>query len=166
MNAVAEPLSADASRAGRAILWGGAIAGVLDIAFAFATNAPRGIGPVRVLQAVASGLLGADAYAGGAATAALGLALHFVIAFGAAAVYCAASRGLHFLVRRPILWGSLYGVAIYLFMNLVVLPLSAFPHKVAFAPLSVAINVAGHMLFVGLPISLAARRFAPIRRGV
>lgn len=149
-------------RAGRAILWGGLAAGVLDLAAALTTSAWRGVAPVRVLQSISGGLLGADSYSGGSATAALGVLLHFVIAFGAAAVYYAASRRLGFLVRRPFIAGPLYGVAVYLFMNFVVLPLSAFPHPVAVAPVRLATGLAVHMLCVGLPIALAA--WAAVRR--
>lgn len=145
-----------------AVLWGGLAAGVLDLAAALTTSALRGIAPVRVLQSISSGLLGAESYNGGSATAALGVLLHFVIAFGAAAVYYAASRRLGFLVRRPFVAGPLYGVAVYLFMNFVVLPLSAFPHAVAVAPGRLATGLAVHILCVGLPIALAAR--AAVRR--
>ena len=143
--------------AGRAVLWAGLAAGVLDLAAALVTNGLRGLAPVRVLQSISSGLLGAESYGGGAWTAALGVLLHFVIAFGAAAVFYAASRRLKFLVRRPFVAGPLYGVAVYLFMNFVVLPLSAFPHKVSLAPDRLATGLAVHVLCVGLPIALVVR---------
>jgi len=76
----------------RAVVFAGLLAGVLDLTAAFAFSALRGVRPVRVLKFIASGLLGPAAYQGGALTAALGLALHFVIALGGAAVYWAASR--------------------------------------------------------------------------
>jgi hypothetical protein len=144
----------------RGVLWGGLLAGVLDIGAAFATSALAGRGPVRVLHAVASGLLGAEAFRGGAPAAALGLGLHFVIALGAAAVYGAASRLFPALVRRAVPAGLLYGVAVYFFMNLVVLPLSAVPFKVAFTPAGLAQGLLIHMTCVGLPIALCARRYA------
>ena len=141
----------------RAILLGGLAAGILDITYAIVVSRLlRGTSAGTVLQSVASGLLGESAYDGGAATAALGLFLHFVIAFTAAAVYVLASRRLPMLVRRPWLWGALYGMAVYLFMNFVVLPLSAFPHKLSFPPLVLARGLAGHVVCVGLPIALAA----------
>jgi hypothetical protein len=143
--------------AGRAIVWGGLAAGVLDLTGAIVSNAPRGVAPVRVLQSISSGLLGAESYNGGWGTAALGVGLHFVIAFGAAAVYYAASRKLQFLVRRPFVAGPLYGVAVYFFMSFVVLPLSAFPHGVSLAPGRLAVGLMVHILCVGLPIALAAR---------
>jgi hypothetical protein len=132
-------------------------AGVLDLTAALVTNGLRGLAPGRVLQSIASGLLGAESYRGGSGTAALGVLLHFVIAFGAAAVFYAASRQLRFLVRRPFVAGPLYGVAVYLFMSFVVLPLSAFPHKISPTPASLATGLAVHMLCVGLPIALAVR---------
>ena len=147
-------------RAARAILWGGLLAGVGDITFAFVVSGLRGVGPVRVLQSVAGGLLGAAAREGGLATAALGAALHFLIATAAAAVYWLVSLRLDVLVRRPVVCGLLYGVAVYVFMYFVVLPLSAIYFPLSRAPSSILLNAAGHMLLVGLPIALAARRYS------
>ena len=92
-----------------AILWGGLIAGVLDIIDAFAFYALRGGSPVRLLQAIAAGLLGPQAFKGSSAVAALGAVLHFSIALSAAAVYYIASRKIILLTRRPYLSGLLYG---------------------------------------------------------
>ncbi len=142
------------------ILLAGLIAGVLDLTAALVTNGLRGLKPVRVLQAIASGLLGLDSYKGGLKTAALGVVLHFIIATAAAAIYYAASRKLKFLVRQAIVCGLLYGIAVYFFMNLVVLPLSAFPHKVSFPLSSLVTGLIVHMLCVGLPISLTVPRFS------
>ena len=142
------------------IVIGGIAAGVLDILAAFALQGWLGVAPVRVLQAIASGVLGRGAFAGGAAAALLGLALHFLIAFAAAAVFYAASRVMPVLIRHAVLAGLGYGVVVYAVMNLVVVPLSAFPHPSSF-PLDVVIpSVVGHMVLVGLPIGLAVRRFS------
>jgi len=83
----------------RAIGVGGLACGILDISAAIGQYALRGVPAIRILQSVAAGLLGREAYSGGVPTAALGLALHFVIAFTAAAVYYAASRRIPYLVR-------------------------------------------------------------------
>jgi hypothetical protein len=99
--------ASERSQALPVILWGGFSAGVLDISAAFI----RWGKPVRLLQGIASGLLGPRAFQGGKGTAALGLALHFFIAFSAAAVYYAASRRLAFLRQRALVWGMFYGVA-------------------------------------------------------
>src|SRR6266478_8318225 len=96
----------DKLRALRAILLGGLIAGTLDISYAcIFSYIRRGTRPSVVLQSVASGALGRSAYEGGAKTAALGLAFHFLIALIAATVYYLASRVLRFMVTRPIICG-------------------------------------------------------------
>jgi hypothetical protein len=148
------------SKAYQGILLGGVIAGTLDITAAFVDSGLRGRGPIVVLQAVASGFLGESSFRDGLASAALGLGSHFLIAFGAATVYYMASRKLKFLLQRPIVGGLLYGVAIYLFMNVVVVPLSAVPFKFSYPPLAVMIGLAVHMLCIGLPISLAIRGYS------
>ncbi|MGH9844851.1 MAG: hypothetical protein ACREEM_39545 [Blastocatellia bacterium] len=152
--------SVEKSQAYRAILMGGLLAGVLDITAAMVNSGLRGVSPARVLQSIASGLLGADAYKGGFATAALGLALHFFIAASATAVYYAASRKLKWMTERAIVSGLAYGVAVYLFMSQVVLPLSAVPFKTNRTLATVATSLIIHMLCVGLPISLAVRRYS------
>jgi uncharacterized membrane protein YagU involved in acid resistance len=151
------------SRAFQAIAWGGLLAGVMDISAAFVTWGVRGVSPVRILQSIASGLLGANAFEGGLATATLGAALHFLIATTAAAVYYLASRKLSFLAQRAVTWGMLYGVAVYLFMYFLVLPLAGIKTRIALS--AVAIAVITHIVCVGLPISLTVRRFsAPVSK--
>lgn len=149
------------SRALSAIFWGGLIAATLDLTYACVWSwFKAGVDPVRIMQSVASGVLGAESYEGGAATAALGVALHYFILFVAAGLFYAASRKFDVLTRRAVIWGLLYGVAIYLVMTQVILPLSAFPHEQKFALASVARNLGVHMVLVGLPIALMARRFS------
>ena len=149
---------------GRAIWLGGLGAGALDFIGACVTNAPRGVTPLRVAQSIASGLLGAKAFQapsqGGYKTAAVGVGLHFFIALGAAAVFCLASSRLRWLVERPWLSGALYGMAVYWFMQLIVLPLSAIPFKLNFSWPAVTMGLVVHVLCVGLPIALSARWYA------
>lgn len=141
-----------------AIFCGGIIIGTLDLAFAFiSAGLRRGISPVRVLQSVASGLLGTESFQGGVGSAALGFALHFGIAFVVAAIYLIASRKLPILAQRAVPAGLLYGVGVFLVMNFVVLPLSAVPKRQP-APAALALECVGHMFLIGLPIALIARR--------
>jgi hypothetical protein len=146
----------------KAIFWGGLIAGTLDITGACVSSWLRfRVSPVRVLQSVASGLLGPAAYTGGAKTAALGLALHFVIATIWTVVFYFASRKLRFLIQQPIVWGLVYGVIVYAFMNFVVLPLSRFPPSRTPPTLSGRlIGLLIIMFCIGLPIALIVRRFS------
>lgn len=148
----------NSSRPFAAILAAGLLAGAMDITAAFITWAPRGISPGRILRGIASGLLGPSAFSGGAATAALGLALHFFIALSAAAVFYFASRKIAFMTEHPICAGVLYGVCVYLVMYWVVMPLSRFHPRQTVT--GTAIAIVTHMVCVGLPISMMVRRFS------
>jgi hypothetical protein len=142
------------------ILWGGLIAGTMDITAAILTYKIRNnIPPVRILQSVASGLLGKDAFTGGTKTAALGLFLHFVIAFGATTVFYLASRKMPWLIQNAVLAGVLYGLIVHQFMQQVVLPLSAF-HKGPFNFNLLVIGLITHIVCIGLPIALCVRKFS------
>ena len=142
-----------------ALLWAGFACGVMDITAALVVYGYLGLKPLRLLQGIASGLLGPKAFDGGLATALLGLLCHFVIAFGAATVYFVASRTIPFLVQYAIVCGALYGVAVYFIMNRVVLPLSA-AAKRPFSLKLMIIGVVIHIFCVGLPIALSVRRFS------
>jgi uncharacterized membrane protein YagU involved in acid resistance len=162
MNAASQ-MSAVPSRSGSAFLaifWGGLACGVLDITQAcIAWGIQNHLPPQRIFQSVASGLLGAKAFQGGATTAALGLFLHFLIAFTWAAIYYIASRQIAFLTQKPVIAGLLYGEFVWLMMNCVVLPLSAihrWPPRTD--PASIITGPIGHLFLVGLPIALAVRR--------
>jgi hypothetical protein len=142
------------------IFRGGLIAGTLDISAAFLTAWLRaGVGPVRLLQFVASGLLGPAAAQGGTKTAVLGLVLHFLIATIWTAVFYLASRRWLFLIERPAMFGLLYGIAVYTFMNFVVLPLSRVPPRTITAT-GTTIGLLTIMFCIGLPIALTVRRFS------
>jgi uncharacterized membrane protein YagU involved in acid resistance len=142
-----------------AICWAGLTCGVLDITAAFVTWAPKGVTPTRILQGIASGVLGPRSFSGGRETAAIGLGFHFLIAFSAATVFYMASRKLLWMTRQPILAGVLYGVAIYLVMYWIVMPLSNF-RKGPFSWSATVIAIITHMICVGLPISLVIRRLS------
>lgn len=147
------------TRTGRALLLGTLAVGVLDALDAFIFFGLRsGATPMRILQTIASGVLGRSAYQGGWSTALLGLFLHFVIAFGIVSVYFVATRAMPWLHRRPLVFGALYGIAAYVVMNRVVVPLSAAATGSGATPAAVLVNgLAIHMLGVGIPAALAAR---------
>jgi hypothetical protein len=142
-----------------AVVAGGLAAGVIDIAFACTFWALKaGVRPARIFQSVAAGLIGRPAaVAGGAQTAALGLALHFFIAL--TVVYFAAARYAEALWRRPWAFGSLYGVAVFGVMHYIVVPLSAAggggvaPFDLLWDGLSLVVHAFG----IGVPVALAAR---------
>jgi hypothetical protein len=137
------------------IVIGGFAAGAFDLTSAFITF---GWG---VPRAIASGLLGGSAFQGGVGTWILGVALHFLIAFSAAALYYVASWKLSFLKEHFLVCGLFYGIAVFLVMNLVILPLSAVPWKIG--PFDLAGLIKGlmiHMFLIGLPISFSVWKFS------
>jgi len=137
-----------------AIAVGGGIAGTLDLLQAcilFGWDIPL---------VIAGGLLGTDAFQGGAGTYVLGVLLHFFIACSAAAVYYTASRWLPFMKEYPLVCGLFFGAAVQEVMNLVVLPLSALHSRGPYKLHDLILGLLVHMVVVGLPISYSVRRFA------
>ncbi len=144
---------------------GGLVVGVLDILDAFVFFGLRGVPPIAIPQSIASGLLGRAAFRGGLPTAALGMLLHFGISFAVVSVYYAATRWLPVLARRPLVFGPLYGLVVYVVMNYVVLPLSAAVTGSGPKPAAVVVNgLLIHLLGVGLPSALFAAEGETSRR--
>ena len=106
----------------KAILAGGFIAGTIDIGAAVALYH---IGPIAILHAIASGLLGKASFAGGLNTALLGLVLQWAMSLIIAAIFVFAASRLPVLRRRWLALGLAYGVGIFVVMTFVVVPLSA-----------------------------------------
>lgn len=140
----------------RAMALGGLTVGTLDALDAIIFFGFRGVSAQRIFQGIAAGLVGPSARQGGIATVLLGVAIHFMIATVIVAVYCLASRKLPMLRSRVLLWGPLYGIVAYLFMNEVVITLRFGQQPLP--PLPVLLNgVLIHMFGVGLPSALFAR---------
>ena len=148
------------------------IAGTLDILDALIFYGLRGVPPARLLQSIASGLLGAAAFRGGLSTAALGLGIHYTITLFWAALFLfvalrltfttpSATAQPTFLTSHAVLCGLIYGAVIYVLMNFVVLPHTRMsargPHP---APIVLINGVLALLLFMGLPIALIARHFS------
>ena len=141
------------------------------------------LSPMQVLQSVARGWVGRDAAReGGINTALLGALTHVGLAMIMAAVFVFAAKALPMLTRQAVLWGLVYGIILWFVMNYVVVPVSAANTSQHFAgsigeamtriqeavgamfpikrPLLFAGTVFTHTVFVGLPIALAAKKFA------
>lgn len=155
----------------RAILWAGLIAGTLDITAAcIDVGVNYGKNPVWLLQNVASALLGPASYEHGLPTAALGLLMHFTVAFTATTVFYALSRRFPVLLQWAVLSGLVYGVVVFLVMYRVTIPLTI---QLKSLYLTVPFNhnwpalrwsqLGVHLVCIGLPIALGIRRFSPAR---
>jgi len=129
--------------------------GVVDITYAFVVYARNGVTSTQILQGIASGILGRDAFTGSGG-AIFGLAIHFFIAYSVTAFYFFLAKQISWLNQHAILSGVLYGAGVYLFMHYVVIPLAF--HRPWRMPSFLAVcEFVEHMLFVGLPIALVAR---------
>jgi uncharacterized membrane protein YhaH (DUF805 family) len=117
------------------------------------------VGLIRVFQGIASGLIGRSSFQGGIGTALLGVALHFVVATGAATVYYFASRSLPVLIDRALICGIAFGALVHLFMTFVTIPLSAIGRR-PFVPPSFVLYLLISMVVVGPSIALTVRRFS------
>ncbi len=143
----------------------GAVVGLLDGAFAIVLYAGilRLATAKQVLQSIAAALLGADAYRGGLASAALGIGIHFGIAYGWTLVYailCLAAAPLRQLTHSTagvLVAGAVFGCCVWLVMDLVLIPLT---RARATPPASSLffVMLAWHAVGVGLPIALMLRR--------
>ena len=137
-----------------AIVVGGSIAGTIDLLQAcilFGWDIPL---------VIAAGLLGRDAFHGGAGAYVLGVLLHFFIAFSVTAIYYVASRRLRFLMEHPLVCGLFFGGAVQEVMQLVVLPLSALHSRGPYSLHDLILGLTVHMVVIGLPVSYSVRRFA------
>jgi hypothetical protein len=156
------PLASDEPPTSVRIARAGGIAGALDLCLAMLIQfgVTGRIDLVRILQSIASGLLGRGSFDGGLGAASLGLALHFLIATIWAALYFVAATRLGWLSRLTasaagrIASGLAFGLVVWSGMNLVVVPLSRAPGRFSLTWATAAM-VVGHMVMVGLPIALA-----------
>ena len=144
-------------RAADVILGGGLAAGLLDIVNAIVFwRIYNGAEAHVILQAIAAGIQGKAAFAGGAGSAALGLFLHLFIMCGMAAVYWLACRRWPWMVARPMAAGVAYGFLTWIAMNYVIVPLSR-----ALPPPFIATwfidGLLAHVLLVGLLFAFVAR---------
>ena len=129
----------------RAAVVAGLVAGTIDIGAAALINH---VGPALILQGIASGLIGMKSYAGGAGTVALGLALQLAMSIVIAGIYAAAATQLAWLRSRPVLAGLAFGLGVFVVMNMIVVPLSAFGPKPAHISLVwVLLNVLAMLVF-------------------
>ena len=128
------------------------VAGVLDLAGAAAFAHSQGTSTKRMLQFVASGVLGPEAFQRDEATG-LGLVLHFVVALGVAGTYLVLVLMAPDVLGHPFAAGAGFGIAVHLVMSRVVLPLSRTPKR-PFAWSPFLWQAAIHIVCVGIPIAL------------
>lgn len=136
----------------RGIVLGGLTSGLLDFMVASAQKVLAGGSMLAPWKGVASGLLGPTARGGGVGIALLGIALHFMITFGAAAILSVLVWRLPWFAKRPLITGVLFGFGFLLVMNYVILPLSAIGRPI-YMGRGFLTAIVGHVIMIGLPIA-------------
>jgi uncharacterized membrane protein YagU involved in acid resistance len=137
-----------------AILFGGLIAGAIDIG---AASLIAGRNPGFIMQVIAGGLLAKASFAGGARTMLLGFVLQELMGILIAAIYVALAKMLPALTRRWMISGLAYGVIIFFIMNYLVVPLSAWKSAPHYSALKFAQDLTAMLVF-GLIVAFFARR--------
>lgn len=134
-------------------------AGTLDILSAIVDSSIRfKITPVQLFQYIASGVFGQAAFSGGLATAAAGLLFHYFIASCWTVLFFLVYPKFKISSRYKVLSGLLYGIFIWLVMNLIVVPLSN-AHIPRFSWGHVITGILYIMIMIGLPVSLIYHRY-------
>jgi uncharacterized membrane protein YagU involved in acid resistance len=107
--------------------------------------------------------LGVAAFEGGLATVLLGLFLHLIISLVIAAIFILSVDRLP-LLRRHVMAGSLlYGLVVFIVMNMIITPLSAAPPLPAPTLPWLIESIIEHVLGIGLPLGILVQRNATIK---
>ena len=140
----------------------GLITGFVDavIYHWFFTSVLGGVPLITFYQFIASGALGESAFAGGIATALLGVLFHYLISIVIAGIFILSADRI-LLLRRYVIPGSLlYGFGVFIVMNMIVMPLSATPPIPAPTTVQLIVGIVDHLLIFGLLLGILVRRNA------
>jgi hypothetical protein len=111
-----------------------------------------------VYQYIASGALGESAFAGGIATALLGVLFHYLFSIVIAGIFILSADRIP-LLRRYVIPGSLlYAFGVFIVMNMIVTPLSATPPLPAPTTPELIVNILDHLLVFGLLLGILVQR--------
>lgn len=122
------------------------------------TSVLGGVPLISLYQYIASGVLGESAFAGGIATAFIGVLCHFLISIVIAGVFIVGADRIPLLRRYLILGSLLYGFGVFIVMNLIVTPLSAVPTLPTPTTPKLILIILDHLLFFGLLLGIVVQR--------
>lgn len=148
------------------IFLAGLIAGTLDIlaAIFFYAILFQKTTAIKILQSIASAVFKKETYTGGPQMAWYGLGFHFLIAMIFAWFYFTIYPHISFLKRNVIFSGFVYGIFVWVVMNLIVLPI-AFPVLPAKSlDFALILSVLILIFCIGLPIAFIARKYYSLNR--
>jgi hypothetical protein len=160
------------SRSGllKVILLSGLLVGTLDMTAAcINAHLSFGLSPDRVFKYIASGILGKSAFSGGIGVAALGVAMHYAVAYSWTTLFFIIYKKTNLIRQNKYLTGTFYGMLIWTVMNLLVVPLTKVPKpKNGFNVTQAYINAGILIVAIGIPLSLIAYKYyyakLPVKR--
>ena len=149
----------DKNLATKTVLLTGFIAGTLDMLGAIVVYCiiMKVVTPVQLLNGIASGVFGKTIIGSTTVMALIGLLFHYFIAFCFTTAYFLVYPHIKLLHGNAIITGLLYGVFVWIVMNLIVLPLSNARHA-PFSWIPALRGAAILMVCIGLPIALLTAR--------
>lgn len=131
----------------------GTLDGIAAVLWNYITN-PK-VSPNIIFEFIASGVFGRAAFTSGSQMVVAGVFFHYLIAF----LFSAACYLLYPILDKRIgnkyIIAVMYGIIVWLIMNLIVVPLS----KIGFHPIKFQIALIGLIILIiciGLPIALIA----------
>ncbi|MGI8951823.1 MAG: hypothetical protein ACR2FN_09600 [Chitinophagaceae bacterium] len=146
------------------ILWTGLLVGTLDISAAIINyTLSYQKNPVRVFQFIASGVFGKEAFSGNSSMIFYGIIFHYLIAFTFTIFFFFIYPKINFLLKNIVITSIIYGVFIWIIMNLVIVPISNTP-KFPFNLFHAIINMIILIAAIGLPLAYSAKKFYFILR--
>jgi hypothetical protein len=153
------PVSFSSASLCNAIILAGSLAGLLDGSAALLLFKARGAkNPLTLFQYIASAVYGKEALTGGGVMIALGILLHFFIAMSWVAIYFLVFPYIKWLDLYPFAGAMLYGLLVWVLMNLVIVRLSKAQPRPFSWPM-VFINMAILILMIGVPTAYLSRSF-------
>jgi uncharacterized membrane protein YagU involved in acid resistance len=166
MTAIASTSSTNRSSLLRSIALGGIIIGIVHLiiqewlVFSILDKNPF----ISVLQYIASAALGNASFAGGIATALLGVLFHLLTSFVIAVVFILSADRIPLLRRHAFTGSLLYSFGAFIVMNFIVLPLSAAPPLPAPTMPQLIELLIEHFVVIGLPLGILVRQNAIIMK--
>ncbi|MFZ2905765.1 MAG: hypothetical protein WAZ98_06135 [Cyclobacteriaceae bacterium] len=140
------------------ILLAGLIVGTLDITAAIIQTLIAGGDPMKMLQFIASGVFGREAFEGGTIYSFYGLFFHYCIATGWTILFFLIYPKLKTTLKNTGTIGVVYGLFVWLMMNRVVLPISNTP-PIAFKISKALVSALVLIVAIGLPLSFLANKY-------
>jgi hypothetical protein len=141
-----------------AIIVAGMVVGTLDLSAAIIQTIIMGGNPLKMLQYIASGILGPDSFKGGIKYSILGVFIHYCIAFSWTIIFYLLYPKIKGMAVNKLLTGILYGIIVWLVMNRLVIPLSRIPER-PFNPTNAIIGLGILIIAIGIPLSLMAGKY-------